>query len=73
MDVKGFVNMLSEHTNNLHISRIIMNIPSQGSTFARQSGSSRIANKKENVLMSQDDASTEVKDKFEKTKAENSF
>ena len=47
-----------------------MTSPNQGNTFARLSGSGRITHMKENIMIAQDDTSTEVKDKSEKTKAE---
>ena len=46
MDLKEFVNMLSEYVNNLQISRVTMSNQPQSNNFARQNGYNRIIPKK---------------------------
>ena len=57
MDVKEFVNMLSEFVNNLQISRVTMSNQPQSNNFARQNGYNRIIPRKENALVAQDEDS----------------
>ena len=57
MNVKEFVNMLSEYVNNLQISRVTMINQPQSNNFARQNGYNRIIPRKENALVAQDEDS----------------
>ena len=72
MDVKKFVNMLSEYVNNLKISRVTMSNQPQPNNFVRQSGHSRTIPRKENALVAQDEDSQDELDKPGKNKGEKS-
>ena len=72
MDVKEFVNMLSEYVNNLQIRRVTMSNQSQLTNFVRQSGHNRTIPRKENALVAQDEDSQDEPDKPGKSKGERS-
>ena len=72
MDVKEFVNMLSEYVNNLQISRVTMRNQPQPNNFVRQSGYNRTIPRKENALVAQDEDSLDESDKPGRNKSEKS-